>query len=168
MSFIAGAYTAAYGSSPTTLGQIEDGVTASFRPSYEEIRGDNMGDTLQDGVYRGVEVFISFTLLEADAAGLAALIWPWHATLGTMGTIGRLMTNIKTIGTPGGSLGTGSLRLTAVAGTTAATVPATRTYHLAMIPNGFDVSQLMAPRLRRTPIRLQVIPTSGGVLWSDT
>ena len=168
MSFIAGAYTLGYGTGPSSLGQVEDGITFSYAPHYEAIRGDNAGDTLQDGVYRGVDVFVSFTLIEYNAAGVQALVWPWSNTLGTLGTIGRLMTGIKTIGTPGGALGTGSLTMTAVASTPAASTPATRVCHWAGIPDGADVNYLMAPRLRRLPIRLQLLPTSGGVLWTDT
>ena len=166
MSFIAGGYTLTYGGS--TLGQIEDGISHQHSPHYEAIRGDNLGDVLQDGVYRGASVFVSFTLIEWNATAVQALMWPWSATHGTLGTIGRLMTGIKTIGTPGGAGGTGTLVATAVSGTPAAATPATRTYHLAMIPDGADVSYAFAPRLRRLPVRLIVLPTSGGVLWTDT
>lgn len=166
MSFISGAYTLTYGGS--TLGQVESGLQHSYAPSYEEIRGDNAGETLQDGVYRGVNVFLSFTLLEYNATAVQALVWPWSATLGTLGTIGRLMTGIKTVGTPGGSAGTGTLVATAVAGTPAASTPATRTYHHVMIPNGQNVEYLLAPMLRRLPIRLVCTPGTGNVLWTDT
>lgn len=166
MSFISGAYTLTYGGS--TLGQLEDGIVHSQVPSGEEIKGDNAGDTLQDGVYRGVNVFISFTLIEYNASAVQALIWPWSATHGTLGTIGRLLTGVKTVGTPGGAGGTGTLVATAVAGTPAAATPATRTYHHAMIPFGQSTDYLLAPRLRRLPIRLVCTPGSGNILWTDT
>lgn len=162
MGFIAGGYTVSFNA--VAVGQIEDGVEMEHVPYYEDIRGDNMGDTIQDGVYRGGDMFMSFTMLEYNAAAGAAATppawWPYHNTWGRIGTIGVLQTSLAL-----------AVVLTAVAGTSAATLPATLTASKCVIAKGFPTRMLFAPRNRRIPIRFQMLPydsSGNNIFFSKT
>lgn len=147
MAFIAGQYLVTYGGN--SLGQIEDGIELEYTFSDEDIRGDNLGDSIQDAVIRGGDCFANFTMLEWNAAGALAAFWPIAAVFGKIGRVGRLKTSLSA-----------ALVLTAVAGTTAAGTPATLSASRAVLPRGFPVRQLFAPRLRRVPMRMQFLPYS--------
>jgi len=93
MSFIAGTYSATYNS--LDLGIIEDGFTIEWTSRAEDIVSDVNGDAKVDGVYRGLEMNVSFILSEWDAAGAQGAFWPFAATLGEIGQIGRLLTSMS-------------------------------------------------------------------------
>lgn len=146
MAFIAGGYTATWNALP--LGQIEDGFNLDFSLSAEDIRGDNFGDTVQDGVFRGGDMFLTATLLEYDLVNTSKVLWPWSATnFGKIdaGFIGRLMSTFAKV-----------LILTKVTGPSSS--PTTITCNTAVIAPRFNVNMLLAPRLKRVPIRLQFLP----------
>lgn len=147
MSFIAGGYTVTLGGS--TVGQIQDGIMLEQTLNGEPVRGDTFGDTIQDFVFRGGDVFMNMVLLEYDATSAKTAFWPWSTTWGriTSGIVGKLGTAMAA-----------ALVLTAVAGTSAATAPATLTANKAILAPGFPVQMLFAPRLRSIPIRLQLLP----------
>src|SRR4051812_2940277 len=119
MTFIAGPFTATYnaalgGAGALSLGIVEDGFELEEIYYGEPVKGDNMGDTTQDVVDRGKDVFINMVCEEADQAGLQRLCNPKVnvnaiSQHGVIGQVGVLHTNIA-----------GVLILTAVAGTTAA------------------------------------------------
>lgn len=155
MSFIAGPYTATWDGD--ALGITEDGFSWSPVPFHEKIRGDNMGDTTQDTVYRGLGMTIEFTLEEYDKAGVEDLLWPYHATLGNHGQAGVL-----------GSALAKALVLTAVAGTTAATVPASMTFPYTIIDPDFASQIRLRAGLRKVPIRLIAFPNANSVFFTQT
>ena len=151
MALIAGAYTATWNS--LAMGQAENGYTTSHSAAIEQITGDTYAETAQDGVYRGVPDFdISWRAIDFSSAGIQTAFWPWSATIYTLGVPGRLAV---------GSALAKALVLTAVAGTTAATVPATLTFTYAILKEGFPVELLYAPSLRYVPLRMRIYPNSG-------
>lgn len=155
MAFICGRFTATLGAS--ALGQTADGYRVSHSLFKRPITGDALAETVQDRIVRGAELFVSARLIEYNAAGVQNAFWPLSGTIYDMGVIGRLDSAIAD-----------SLVLTAVAGTPAATVPATATFLLSTLAEGFPVELLFAPDLREVPIRLAVLPNSSGVFGTQT
>lgn len=147
-SFIAGPYTSTYKAS--ALGQTADGYRVSHSFFKRLIQGDSYAQAPQDEVYQGAEMFVQFRLIQYDAAGVAAAMWPYGAFL-TSGQVGRVSVQQSIAG---------PLVLTAVAGTPAATVPATLTLTNAIIAEGYPVELLFAPDLREVPIRMRVFPVN--------
>jgi hypothetical protein len=141
MTFVAGAYSAVYNS--LDLGLIEDGFTLNYRRMSERIQTDVTGDALQDGVYRGVELTLDFILSEWDAEGAQAAFWPVDGTLGELGTLGRLDTDMAE-----------PLVLTSCG----AASPTTLTFHQALLSPNFDVQHLFANRHRKIPLQMTVYP----------
>lgn len=151
MGFIAGGYTATWNSQ--ALGQAAAGYRLSHEVFRRLVRGDTYAETPQDGIYRGAEVSLAFTMIEYDAAGLQGIKWPYNvSTKWTVGTVGRADV--------AGSLAK-ALVLTAVAGTPAAATPATLTLTLSILHENFPVEVLFAPDLREIPLRMRVYPSSG-------
>lgn len=86
--FIAGPYAALYGrTQPINLGVIEEGFELEWTGSYELIRGDNLGDVVQDRLLRGLECFVSFVGEHFDTVRAAKLLWPWEGQTSTAGNI---------------------------------------------------------------------------------
>jgi hypothetical protein len=164
MTFIAGPYTATYqpalgGSTGLTLGITEDGFEIETVPYADLIRGDNLGESIQDGVYRGKDVYISMVLEEWDLDGVQRLMQPYTdrdsiTDVGEITQVGRLLTAMA-----------GILILTPVAGTGAATSAGILTASKAIIAPGFPLRQLLATRHRKIPIRMLLLPYVEG---SDT
>ncbi len=157
MAFIAGPFTTTWNA--LACGQAEDGYTTSHQFFWELIRGDSYGEAPQEGIYRGAEMDISWRAVDFSAAAMQTAFWPASATIYTMGVPGRSAV---------GSSMAKALVLTAVAGTTAATVPATLTLTNTILKENFPVDLVYAPRLRYVPIRMRVFPTSGGVFGTVT
>lgn len=155
-NFIAGPYTATYKS--LALGQTADGYRLSHQFFKKLITGDSYGQTPQDEVYQGAEMFIQFRLIQYAAAGVAAIMWPYASFL-TIGQVGRVSVQQSLIG---------ALVLTAVAGTPAATVPASVTLTNAILAEGYPVELLFAPDLREVPIRQRLFPNTSGVFGTQT
>lgn len=151
MGFIAGPYTVTYNAK--ALGIVEDAPALEFTNSVDRITGDNLGDSLQDGVYRGGNCFIDMVLQEFNAAGALEAFWPWSDDAGEVGIIGKLLNDFDA-----------ALVLTAVAGTSAAAVggwsPFTATH--AVLAPGFPIRLLFGSRLRNVPIRFQLLPYDSG------
>ena len=156
MGLIAGQYTATYGGE--SVGQIKDGVRVRFTTAAEDVIGDNLAQTKQNGVYQGVSDFdVIFTLLEYNAAASQDLFWPYNATIFDAGTVGVLLSSkVK------------SLVMTAIAGTPAAAAPATATFANSILAPGFPVELLFAPAIREVPIQLRVYPNASGVFGTIT
>ena len=144
MAFIAGPYTVTYNS--LALGILEDAPSLEMTGSVDPIVGDNYGDSVQDGVYRGGNLFFDMVLQEYNAAGAAAAFWP-YAALGTMGQVGRMISSMAQ-----------GLVFTAVAGTTASALPATITAPNTILAPNFPVRLLFGSRLRNVPLRFQCLP----------
>lgn len=155
MTFICGRYTATL--SASSLGQTADGYRVSHQSFARQITGDALAQTPQDAIHQGAEMFVSTRLIEYNAAGAQNAFWPFSATIYDMGVIGRLYSAIAD-----------SLVLTAVAATPAAAAPATATFLLSILAEGFPVELLFAPDLREVPLRFRVYPNSSGVFGTQT
>ena len=169
---IAGRYTATInnGGGALSIGQVTDGITIEHFANKRLITGDNEGLTPQDAVFQGLEVFVEFTLMEFNKAGVFDLFWPYSSTLGAQGTVGRLDV---------ASSLTGSLVMTAVAGTTAADTATgggaeaaaglgnTLTFPRVMLAEGFPVRMLHGPLdYRSIPLRLRVYPNASSIFYA--
>lgn len=167
--FIAGAYTATYNAK--ALGQAAEGWRFLEQVFKRLITGDAGGDTPQDAVYRGREMFLSARLIEADKAGILDLLFPYSGTVGTAGELGVVgLLDVRGAGTGSPTSRCKSLVLTAVDGTSAkADMQDTYTAPLAILAEGFPVEILLAPDLKEVPVRLRVYPTmSTGVFYTET
>lgn len=105
MTFISGAYSGVYKGS--VLGQFDDGFELEQVATIEDIDSDIFRG-VEDGVLQGIGLVIRLVLNEPTSAGGVKLLWPYNATLGTTGIMGRLMTSLA-----------GPLVFTKCAGTTA-------------------------------------------------
>lgn len=168
MTFIAGAYTAVYqpspaqgGGSPLSLGIVEDGFRLSITNYIEPIRGDNLGETVQDGVYRGRDVFLSCVVEQALLASVLRSVYqPWLAAvnvslIGNIGLVGRLASSVA-----------GALQLTAIPGTTAAMGIASLYAGAVILAPGQDIQYLMATRLNKVAVRWQLLPYLNSGVWT--
>lgn len=158
--FIAGAYYWSYNG--LFLGTTENGFRLSMTSFGDPIKGDNLGDSIQDFVYRGGDVSVEGTLQEFEAARLGGnaaippkvnarnqqIFWP-YAIMGATGAIGTLSSlySAPLVGTP-------------VPGTSADLLATVKnlTMNFAILPPNYDVGMLFAARLRNLPIRLQALP----------
>ena len=156
MSFIAGQYTATWNA--LAIGQTADGLRLIHQVFKRLVTGDSYAEAPQDAIYRGADLAISFRLIEYDAAAVQTLKWPYSATKWQIGTVGTADV--------GSSLAK-QLVMTAVAGTPAATTPATATFPKSILHENFPVEVLFAPDLREVPIRLRVYPVAG-LLGTET
>lgn len=141
------------------VGITENGFRLSMTSYGDPIKGDNLGDSIQDFVYRGGDVTVEGTFQEFDAAlngdgqavkinsNVGSVFWP-YASLGDTGQVGRLASSVSAV-----------LTGTAIPGVNPLLKNITIT--AAVIPPGFDVGFLFAARLRNVPIRLQSLPWPG-------
>lgn len=172
MAFIAGAYTVevaqSTGPDDVTVGQIESGINLEWVTNKQLVTGDNQGDTSQDGVFQGQELFVGFTLMETELLRARLLYWPYAtsgsgATLegvyGTQGIIGRLDV---------ASVITQKLTFTAVAGTTAEASPTSIIIPRAIIAEDVPVRIKFGPVHRNVTLRLRAYPDSAGIFFTTT
>jgi hypothetical protein len=156
MAFIAGPYTWTLGSVSGPLGAVFPLGTIEDAPSLElpnnnvdPIRGDNLGDATQDGVFRAGDCFLNLVLQEYNALGAKYAFAPYAVEFGMVGCVGSLMSEYadELIGTPlspGCTLG----------------AEATKTFlgYRAVLAPGFPIRLLMGSRLRNVPLRFQLLP----------
>ena len=172
MTFIAGAYTVQAditgGSTDVTVGQIESGINLEWFTNKQLVSGDNQGDTAQDAVFQGKELFVGFTLMETELLRARLLYWPYSTTgsgatlegvYGTQGVIGRLDV---------ASIITQKVTFTAVAGTTAAASPTEIIIPRAILAEDVPVRIKFVPVLRDVTLRLRAYPDSAGVFFTTT
>lgn len=168
MSFIAGGYTATYNAK--ALGQTADGHRLTYEVFKRVITGHYGGDTPQDAVYRGQRRGSAFRLLEANAAGVADLLYPYSTTIGDqwdLGVIGLL--DIRGQGSGSPTVRAKQLVLTAIAGTSAYNDAAvTITIPYTILAASFPVEVLLAPDLKEVPIRLDHYPNMSTLLWGSS
>lgn len=145
MSFIAGPYTLTYNSQ--SLGIIEDAAALEFLNSMQPIVGDNYGDVIQDAVVRNGNMYLDFVLQEYNVAGARAAFWPYSSTFGIMGQSGVLLSSYSQ-----------ALVLTAVAGTSASSAPASLTFTNCVLAPGHNLRLLFGSRLRNVPLRMLALP----------
>lgn len=171
--FIAGPYVWTYNG--LTVGITQDGFNLNYSMFGDKITGDNLGDSTQDYVYRGLDCYADGQFNEWDVARNGAAgaktnplnfgtFWPW-AEFGFSGQVGRLasvysaaLVGVSCPGTTAGGV------VGAVGGLSTLTVP------YGILPPGFNLAMLFAARLRSTPIRFQSLPYPqyndiGSVRW---
>lgn len=154
-TFVAGPYNTTFNGGAVWI--TENGVELENRSYADPIRGDNLGDTIQDGVYRGGDCYVNVTGQRYDDANISAAFWP-YAAHGIIGQVGRLQTAV------GGTL----LINSPAAGTTANSIgPASVQWSEAVLAPNFDVRLLYATRLRQVPLRMQGLPFEhgGSIKW---
>ena len=161
MTYIAGQYSATYDGA--ALGQLEDGFEVEYGQVIQDIMSD-MFRAREDGVFQGIEMLVRFVLMQPTAAGVANLVWPWSASVGQTGVIGRLMSSMAH-----------PLVLTACAGTTAS--PATITFTRAVIWTD-RITSKYASEVRKIPVNVAVLPVpvspatimgcAGGTFYTTT
>ena len=160
--FIAGEYTCTYDG--VTLGETESGFTLEVTYEYEQIIADNLGGSIQDGVYRGGQAYISATVMEPDKAAVLEAFTPHIGSAGVT-DLGK----IRESGNPIGKLATSfskALVLTVVANTPASGAGgiATVTASKACLAPNMPLSALFTTNSRRIPFRFQLYPfTDTGV-----
>lgn len=153
-TFIGGRYSSTLAG--VDLGLTQNGYQLVIVPKGEMIaQSDAYAQTLLDYFFAGCDASVVLDSLEYKAGPIAA-IWPW-GTLGTMGIIARLASNIAA-----------SLVLTSTAGTPAASSPASLTATRAIISPGSNISLLYTSKLRMVPIRFDLLPSDSVVHWTQT
>lgn len=169
-TFVAGRYSATYdrdgsgGGSPADIGITEEGYEIQQSHFKEVIaRTDAYGDTPIDAIHRGLQVFAQFTCIEY----LASVLGMAFPIQGTAPGVGAGTLNLGVIGVLDSGKA-GILVLTSTTGTPAASSPATMTLHRCIQAENADIRFIMAPTLRKLPIRLRVYPNDSGVFWTTT
>lgn len=162
--FVAGHYTAAYtaqtvANNPANnldLGTTETGFTMRYANYSEDIRIDDYGDTIVDGIFRGFNCYVGFELVKW-VANITELIQPHYADAidANFGDLGGF------IGQDWQTLG-GKLVLTPVAGINANLK--TFIFHICR-PEADHGAWTFNTRLRRVRCNFLVMPTinSSGV-----
>jgi len=172
--WIAGPYVWTYNG--LSLGITQDGFNMNYSMFGDKITGDNLGDSTQNYVYRGLDFYMDGQVNEWSVAREGALgdggkvnplnygtFWPWGNVFGRSGQVGRLA-----------SVYSASLVGVSAPGTTAATafggVLDTVTAPYAIIPPGYNLAMMFASRLRSVPVRFQSLPypeftNYGDVSW---
>jgi hypothetical protein len=164
--FVAGPYTiracyaSAFPAGLKLLGVVESGFELDFTHDVEPVVGDNLGTSIQDGIYRGTNCFLQFQLNEyhqtsdANHFGLNALAWPYGQPSGglplwgSLGILGNLASNFSL-----------ALQLTALPGSPAETAgPVVVRAKRAILAPGFPIRLLFATTLRTIPLRFQLLP----------
>ena len=157
MSFIAGPYSATYkpaGGAALALGIVADGFRLIRTTRGQVITGDNLGKSVQDGVYQGSDMFLSCICEEFNAAALfgnnannlAQADNPYGTNFNKQGQVGRLWSTIA-----------GEIVLTRVSANTTASF-ATLTAGYAIIQEDAEIEYLMATALKTVPLRFRLLP----------
>jgi hypothetical protein len=157
MSFIAGPYSATYkpaGGSALALGIVADGFRLTRVTRGQIITGDNLGKSVQDGVFQGSDMFLSMVCEEFNAAALfgnnannaAQADNPFGVNFNKQGQVGRLWSTIA-----------GEIVLTRVSANTTASF-ATLTAGYAIIQEDAEIEYLMATALKTVPLRFRLLP----------
>lgn len=147
-TFVGGPYVTAYGSGPTSIGLTEDGIRYRQAIHKAAVRADAYGDSVIDEFYRGGDVHLTLVGLEYGA-GLKALLYPFSPTPGQIGKMGLVGRSVE-------SQIASAIVLSAIAGTPAATNPASLTAAKACIEGEVDFE--LAARLRRIPVTMRCYP----------
>ena len=149
LTLVAGRYSVTFNS--VALGYLES--NGSSDPSVEMIplaeavnQTDGWGDATIDYVSRGSDAFAQLICKEYKAGSIGAA-WP-YGTWGVFLTSGLMM----------GDTYAKPLVLTAIAGTTASSAPASITATYALPAPNNPIRLLYGPTLRKVPIRFVLLP----------
>lgn len=86
--FVAGHYSMTWNA--LDIGTTEQGIQFNINLGGEEIRLDDLGDVVVDGINRGYNVTLAIELIKWDAAGIATLQFPFDAGVpGQLDGIGK-------------------------------------------------------------------------------
>jgi hypothetical protein len=156
-NFIGGPYTLVHGSTPVSVGLLQDGIRITTEFSLAPFSGDQYGDSVLGAFYRGGNTFVSFGGLEYTSM-LPSVFQQSAGTPGRMGLVGREIE----------SQFAQPVVASAVSGTPAATSPATVTASKAGMTG--QANWEMASRLRTLSVQMQLFPytASGNVVWYTT
>jgi hypothetical protein len=156
-SFVAGHYTAGWGTAPQTIGTTESGFRISPVFYREDIRIDDYGDSIVDGIWRGYNVRVETQLSEWTSTGRQAIQNPFDTTFGTIIDIGKSLV--------GGAFAK-QLVLTPVASINSAN----KTYTFPLcVPDGDHGGWSLNTRLRKVDIRLLVLVAKAtGLLFTES
>lgn len=152
--------------SSAPLGLIgPEGIRFSKSVSGEPITSDQYGkDTILDAVYSGGNLYLEFTLLEANLAAVKNLAHPFSGAPSSTTT--ALFGQEHELGNPGSlwSAGCSSLVITPVAGTLAyAETTPVRTFSLCALAMGHTLDMfLKSGTIKTLPIRMVAFPFSDG------
>jgi hypothetical protein len=161
-------------------GQSEQGIEFTRQIFKQAIRGDWMGQGVQDSIYQGMDLTSMVTFIEADAAALADIIKPYNAgasgdVLGAYvglldyqhGVVKSLvLTSLLTAAVINANGGTGAT----------AVLPLTRTLARTALHENYPRRELLGASLRNVPIQFRHYPTAhtqstgtgGGVFGTET
>ncbi|HVX15946.1 MAG TPA: hypothetical protein VHC22_32480 [Pirellulales bacterium] len=143
-NFAVGEYKMTYGGQPVGL-ITSGGEHLRLRPKKSKINDTaSYGDTLIDGVYRGMDCSLMVTFKEWNVAVQQA-IWPYGGLAGMDGSLGIIARLDSNLAKP--------IVLTAVAGTPASLFgPVTFSAELAILSDANDVDVLFGPDQRDIPV----------------
>lgn len=167
MSFMAGAYLMVHNGK--VCGQSADGIGFDRTVFKRMITGDWFGDAPQDGIYRGMEVTSMVTFLEADAAAMRDILYPYQGAAAVTSLAGGLagLLDVKHgIARPLilTSLITAALiNANGVSGGVSIT-PLTRTLPRTVLAEGYPIREMLNSNLRDVPVKLRHYPSQ----WNQT
>lgn len=164
MGFQAGPYAWTYtipGSGTVyQIGVVDGPPEVTVQPHYEPVRGDNLGDAIQDGVLRGQSITLDMIFQEWNPENFR-IIWPFNTTLSI--NLNNAFSNLTNIG--------------CLLSEYARTISATRIYgcpedggylwtFYRVVPHpDFAIKFAMGSRLRNVPMRFLVLPfLTGGIV----
>lgn len=148
MECIFGTYTVTFaGVAMGVMDGGEQGVPTIVTQSMgkEITNTDLYGDQLLGYIYRGMRARIMLHCREAENAAVRSALWPW-STEGRQGVIGQDGYDLSA-----------AVVLTAVAGTPAATKPASLTASKCVIKPGFDVARAFGPVERTVKLEMDLM-----------
>ena len=148
-NFSAGHYTAtwqALGGSAASIGTTSDGFRVLDTRHQEEIRVDEMGDVVVDGVDRGISTVVELQYMEYSKM-LPAMYAAYNSSNGSQGVSNASTGNLRT-------QFAGVLVLTPAGGTATGTTP--WTFYHAIIDDTIPV--LLANKVRQGPVRFFCYP----------
>jgi hypothetical protein len=141
-TLITGPYSASWNS--VAVGKTREGFDLRWQWKKETITVDTYGDSVIDSIYRGADVFVLW--LGVEYSSMTAVAWPYAATFGETGLLGRLDV---------GSTMTKTMVMTSTALTPAAAAPATLTSTNSIVDDD-QVESKFAMRLREVPVKLRL------------
>jgi len=152
---VAGPYSSTYNGK--NAGQTRDGYRLSHEFFKRLITSDENGDAPVNAIYRGRAQFVEFELIEAGRAAVIDLTEPYGGGVPlVMGPIGQVD---LTVGSCAGVAK--PLVLTSMGICTAA--PASVTFPLAILAEGYPINMLYGTDPRQIPVRLRVYANAEGV-----
>jgi|GEM_PF-6761323 len=158
MGLIVGRYTGTWNT--LAMGQTKEGFRTQHQILKKPVMGDAAAQARQDAVYQGMNLEISCVLLEYDGAAIATIMWPNGGTKWTLGTVGLLDAS-------GASPLAKQMIFTRASASTTA-VPATLTFPLTALKEGFPVDLLYYPDVREVPLLLVAYPNGSGQYATET